>query len=154
MADAIALERGRPPWLPAEGATLLAKFDWYDGMPLAGVVGLGDAKYLFHCVGGEADRLNVWVYAPVSDRQMADLDSAEARGDEFEDKLRHVVMSHGSCAAALAVDGQGIVEWEPVEELDTAEIIINGMLERLVASTQQLEQEARSQRDHFASAAS
>lgn len=54
MAEHIAIEQGRHPWLPSEDTELVETFHHYD-MPLIGAVRQGSALHLFRCIDGQVD---------------------------------------------------------------------------------------------------
>jgi len=77
-------EQGAPPWLPASNVTALTVLNEYD-IPLSGLIEQAGATYLFVCVLGEMEDLNIWAYAPLKDGEQARLVSL------LDDELAHAI---------------------------------------------------------------
>jgi hypothetical protein len=59
-------EQGARPWLPASNVTAVMTLNQYD-IPLSGLVEQNGATYLYVCLLGELEELNIWAYAPLGD---------------------------------------------------------------------------------------
>lgn len=78
----IFIDLGAKPWEPSASTRMVSVLDFYN-FPLAGILSQnivgGDEKFLFVCAAGEEDDTNMWFYAPVTDREIDDLqNSSEA----------------------------------------------------------------------------
>ena len=67
-------ERDAQPWLPASTAVQGLVLNEYD-IPLAGLVKQNETTYLYVCLVGELEPLNIWAYAPLRESEVAELTS-------------------------------------------------------------------------------
>jgi hypothetical protein len=78
MSDQIQLQPGTRPWLRGGGAEPVDTFAYYD-MPLLGLVRLNGAVFLFRCLLGDVDDVNLWLYAPLTEVETDGLLKADGR---------------------------------------------------------------------------
>lgn len=83
MAEHIAIEQGRHPWLPSEDTELVETFHHYD-MPLIGAIRQGSALHLFRCIEGHVDSTQVWAYTRITPEE---LEALRAAGPDDLDAL-------------------------------------------------------------------
>jgi hypothetical protein len=87
MSDQVTVALREPPWLPTADTEPVETLSHYDG-PLLGVFRQHDVPYLFRCLGGELGRAQLWLYVPLTDRDVAALQSAEGAAlDALVDSL-------------------------------------------------------------------
>lgn len=79
MSDWLLPEQGARPWLPAPGVTERLVLHEYD-IPLAGLLEQHGSVYLYSCLLGEVEALNVWAYVLVSDEEAERI--AALQGDD------------------------------------------------------------------------
>jgi hypothetical protein len=104
MAERIAIEQGRHPWLPSEDAELVETFHHYD-MPLIGAIRQGSALHLFRCIEGHVDSTQVWAYTRISSEE---LEALRAAGPDDFDALIEGVVSGKPTIVALADEDRGL----------------------------------------------
>jgi hypothetical protein len=104
MAEHIAIEQGRHPWLPSEDAELVETLHHYD-MPLIGVVRQGEALHLFRCIEGQVDSTQVWAYTRITPEE---LEAVRAAGPDDLDALVDRLSSGKPTVLALADDERGL----------------------------------------------
>lgn len=73
MSDLLP-EQGARPWLPASNVTALTVLNEYD-IPLSGLIEQDGTTYLYVCLLGELEDLNVWAYAQLDKAESARLGS-------------------------------------------------------------------------------
>lgn len=118
MSDVIHTERGAPPWRPGGGALVVAVFSEYD-KPLSGIVEQYNCNYLFECIYGQVEGLNVWMYTLVRDAEAEAMISAD--NDALEGLIREA-RGRVPSRLALAIEDVGIVSTSIVESHDRDEL--------------------------------
>ncbi len=104
MAEHIAIEQGRHPWLPSEDAELVETYHHYD-MPLIGAIRQGSALHLFRCIDGHVDSIQVWAYSRITPE---DLEILRAAGADNLDGLIDELVSEKTTVVALAHEDRGL----------------------------------------------
>lgn len=104
MAERIAIEQGRHPWLPSEDAELVETLHFYD-MPLIGAIRQGGAVQLFRCIDGHVDSTQVWAYTRISEDDLLALCAWEA--DDFDIWTERLTAGKPT-VVALADDERGL----------------------------------------------
>jgi hypothetical protein len=104
MADRIAIEQGRHPWLPSEDAELVETFHHYD-MPLIGAIRQGSALHLFRCIDGHVDSTQVWAYTRITPEE---LEALRAAGPDDLDALVDRLVAGKPTVLALAHEERGL----------------------------------------------
>jgi hypothetical protein len=69
MTDLLLPQQGARPWLPADNVLARQTLDLYN-IPLAGLIEQDGKRYVFACLVGEIEPLNVWAYAHVTDDEV------------------------------------------------------------------------------------
>lgn len=72
MSDALRVEDGMQPWLPATGVRAGEVLDFYN-VPRSGLLHLNGLTYFFSCILGDGGPTGVWAYAHVADQEMSAL---------------------------------------------------------------------------------
>jgi len=103
MSDQISIKLGSPPWQPAPDAVPVKTFNFHD-QPLIGVIEQGSGRYIFRCLEGHLDPLNLWAFTRVSSDELDRL----GRTDDFDAELERIGLSH-PVVIALSRDGEGII---------------------------------------------
>jgi hypothetical protein len=67
MSDLLP-EQGARPWLPASNVTALTILNEYD-IPLSGLIEQNGETYLYVCLLGELEELNIWAYSPLGEAE-------------------------------------------------------------------------------------
>jgi hypothetical protein len=99
MSDLLLPEQDARPWLPAGNVTALATLNEYD-IPLSGLIEQGGTTFLYVCLLGELEELNIWAYSrpsqPELDRLTAlvDDDLAAAIDAALADRVLVVALAH------------------------------------------------------------
>ena len=107
MSDAIRIERGRQPWLPAADTELVEVFRRYDA-PLEGIVAQHGLAFLFRCLVGEIERFSIWGYGSLDDAERARLSAAATHDlDELEAAIWR---SDRPITVAFATDDYGVLD--------------------------------------------
>jgi hypothetical protein len=104
MTSQIAIEQGRPPWLPAADAEPVLTLHTYD-MPLVGVIRQHGQLYLFRCIDGHVDKANLWTYTVLSPEEFAELEQVTT--DSLDDTVDSAAADRPA-VLALADDNRGI----------------------------------------------
>jgi len=98
MSDLLLPEQGARPWLPAGDVKPLVTLNEYN-IPLAGLIEQGGITYLYACVFGEMEDVNVWAYSRLGDVEIARLTSltedalADAIRTALEDRMLVVAVA-------------------------------------------------------------
>jgi hypothetical protein len=93
MSDWLLLEPGARPWLPGGGASERLVLNEYD-IPLMGLVDQGGTTFLYMCLLGELEQLNIWAYVRLEQQEANRL--ASLQGDQ-------VVRAAARCLSARPV---------------------------------------------------
>ena len=101
MSDLLLLQQGARPWLPADNVTPLEILNEYD-IPLSGLIEQGGMTFLYVCLLGELEELNIWAYSHLSEAEVGRLRSL------LEDDLAAAIDE------ALAHDAK-LVDWLPLD---------------------------------------
>jgi len=106
MSDLLFPEQGARPWLPAENVTTLTMLNEYN-IPLAGLIEQGGTTYLYVCLLGELEELNIWAYAGLSQAEIHRL--ASLLDDELAAAMDLALVDR-MLVVAFAKDHQ-LVDW-------------------------------------------
>jgi hypothetical protein len=110
MSDLLLPEQGARPWLPASNVTALEILNEYD-VPLSGLVEQGGTAYLYACLFGELEDLNIWAYARLNEAEVERLRSL------VDDDLGTVIdeaLADRMLIVAIASDYE-LVNWLPID---------------------------------------
>ena len=103
MSDQIQLAIGAPPWRPSYDAELVEEYRDYD-MPTAGIVSQAGCHYLFECLEGNVANVNVWVYAPLLEREEAELSTLTGDAQALAAAMDEIWSSRDVTVALAAGD--------------------------------------------------
>jgi hypothetical protein len=79
MSDHVELEHHHSPWQPTPESKAIREYHRYDA-PLLGVLTQHGVPYLFWCLHGVVERVSIWAYVTLTDREVWALDEAEPAG--------------------------------------------------------------------------
>lgn len=137
MTEPIHLRFGALPWQPATSASLIKVYDRHD-RPICGLLEQGGRRYLFDCIEGQAWDLNIWAYAPVSDRDIQDLDAAE--GTCFA-RTVDAILKAQPIVAAVAI-GDKLEQALVIQPDDLRRDVYLGIMEAVVSKMETTESTA------------
>jgi len=100
MSDQIGLSIGAAPWQPSGDSHIERIYDRYD-MPTAGVFSQAGCLFLFECIEGVNQKVNVWAYAPLLSWESSDLDGLS--GEDLIASMEKVWQTR-DVTVALATD--------------------------------------------------
>jgi hypothetical protein len=134
MSDLLLPEQGARPWLPASNATALEILNEYD-VPLSGLVEQGGTTYLYTCLFGELEDLNIWAYARLDEAEVERITSL------LDDELGAAIdqaLADRMLIVAIASDYE-LVNWLRIDSgvegpLGIAKRFLAGMTTRLEAT--------------------
>jgi|HubBroStandDraft_2_1064218.scaffolds.fasta_scaffold125581_2 hypothetical protein len=115
MSDQLRPQQGARPWLPAYDVTSRLLLNEYN-IPLAGLIDQDDVTYLYVCLMGELEDVNIWAYALVEDAEIGLLTSLT--GDDLAAAINGA-LTRRTLVVAIAADHE-LVDWIPVR-VDAAE---------------------------------
>jgi hypothetical protein len=151
MTDFIRLQHGAPPWEGSGASRLVETYDFYD-IPLAGVIEQDGVRYLFRCLFGHVERMNIWRYTLVEPAQLAELEATETPKDFDHTLFRLQRWTPGMLA--VSIDGYGIVGATEVEDWDNLEVHFRQVLNAANEFIEQLRSEVGRQSERLAAATS
>ena len=79
LVDSFVVESGASPWHPTRTSHELARYRSSDEIPLIGVVHQAGSDYLYQCVLGETEEVNIWLYTPLLPSERAAIEAAGCR---------------------------------------------------------------------------
>jgi hypothetical protein len=110
MSDLLLPEQGARPWLPASNVTAIETLNEYN-IPLSGLIEQGGTTYLYACLLGELEDVNIWAYARL------DEDEKERLTSLVEDELAAAIeaaLADRMLVIAMAGDHE-LVDWLRVD---------------------------------------
>jgi hypothetical protein len=110
MSDLLRLQLGARPWLPADDVTPLEVLNEYD-IPLSGLIEQEGMTFLYACLLGELEELNIWAYSHLSEAEAGRLRSL------LEDDLAAAIdeaLANRMLVVALAHDAK-LADWGPLD---------------------------------------
>jgi hypothetical protein len=102
MTDQIHLRLGARPWHPADSARPGKVLNHYD-VPLAGILKQHGNYFLFECLEGEVQDVNLWAYVPINRGTARKL--ARMTGDRLTGAM-HAAYGQQSITVAFALNGR------------------------------------------------
>lgn len=140
MSDLLLPEQGARPWLPASNVTALEVLNQYD-VPLSGLIEQGGTTYLYACLLGEMEDLNIWAYGRLDEDEVNRLTSL------LDDELGAAidkVLANRMLVVAIASDYE-LVNWLPIDagvegSLAIAKRFLTRMMARLEATQRDVEE--------------
>ncbi|HTN80288.1 MAG TPA: hypothetical protein VMK16_11480 [Acidimicrobiales bacterium] len=79
LLDAFVVESGASPWQPTPRSRELVRYRMSPDMPLVGVVEQDGMSYLYQCVLGQTEEVNIWLYTPLLPCEQAAIDASSPR---------------------------------------------------------------------------
>ena len=79
LLDAFVVESGASPWQPTPRTRELVRYRSSDEIPLVGVIEQDGSSYLYQCVLGQAEEVNIWLYTPLLPCERDVIESASPR---------------------------------------------------------------------------
>jgi hypothetical protein len=130
MSDQLRPQQGARPWLPAYDVTSQLLLNEYN-IPLAGLIDQDGVTYLYVCLMGELEDVNIWAYALVDDAEICLLTSLT--GDDLAAAISGALTCR-TLVIAIAADHE-LVDWIPVrvdavEPLEIARSFVKQMRRR------------------------
>jgi hypothetical protein len=119
LVDAFVVESGASPWHPTRTTHEVARYRWSDEIPLVGVVHQAGGDYLYQCVLGQTEEVNIWLYTPLLSSERAAIEAATGRkADElfarYSRRDGRLAIAHNSVGViavrALNADGDPTAE--------------------------------------------
>jgi hypothetical protein len=101
MTDQIHLRLGARPWCPADTVRPGKVLNHYD-IPLAGILKQHRRYFLFECLEGETQNVNLWAYVPITRATARKL--RHMTGDQLTAAM-HAVYYQQRITVAVAVNG-------------------------------------------------
>lgn len=126
MSDLIELQRGRDPWNPSDDAELVEVLNRYD-IPLLGIVRQRNALHVFESIGGPYASLSFWIYRHVTEDEADRLRSLDSAGLREPHALHY---GSRQIMLAIAVADEGIVVFQPVDEVGMVGRASRALIER------------------------
>lgn len=106
MSDALHVEEGQAPWLPASNVVAGEVLDFYN-VPRAGLLHQSGLTFYFECIIGDGQSVGIWAYSHIDDSEVSALLGA-AGPDDF-DALTPRLIQNRWVTVAIAAD-HAIVE--------------------------------------------
>ncbi len=119
LVDAFVVESGASPWQPTRCSREVARYRRSHDIPLVGVVEQAGTHYLYQCVLGQTEEVNIWLYTPLLPSER---DAIEAVGPpratelfaRFSRRDGRLVIAHNSVGViavrSLRADGDATIE--------------------------------------------
>jgi hypothetical protein len=79
LVDGFTVESGANPWQPTRCTRELIRYRRSREIPLVGVVEQAGAQYLYQCVLGQSEEVNIWLYTPLLQSERDAIEAASAR---------------------------------------------------------------------------
>jgi hypothetical protein len=142
VGDFIHLQHRVPPWQPSHH---IETYHFHD-IPLIGLIGRDGVYYLFRCLAGEVEPLNVWSYTIIEPSEIGRL-KATTTADEFENVVAELTARPG--VAAVAIDDLGIIGSVHVEDWSDPEPHVARLSQDVEAVISRLHTGMEAQRDRL-----
>lgn len=109
MSDQLRPQQGARPWLPAGDVTSHLLLNEYN-IPLAGLIEQDGVIYLYVCLLGELEDVNLWAYALLDDTEINRL--ASLTGDDLNEAVDRA-LTHQTLVVGIASHHE-LVDWIPI----------------------------------------
>ncbi len=109
MSDQLRPQQGARPWLPADDVTSRLLLNEYN-IPLAGLIEQDGVTYLYACLMGELEDVNIWAYALVNDAEIDRLTSLT--GDDLDGAINQA-LTRRTPVVGIAAHHE-LVDWIPI----------------------------------------
>jgi len=110
MADLLLPQQGARPWAPADNVTVGEVLNEYN-IPLIGLLEQDGNSYLYACLFGELEPVNIWAYSHVTTQEFDQLTRLE--GAALTTAIDQALMNRMT-VVALASDYK-LVDWVEVD---------------------------------------
>lgn len=110
LVDGFTVESGASPWKPTRCTREVARYRRSHEIPLVGVVEQSGAHYLYQCVLGQTEEVNIWLYTPLLPSER---DAIEAAGPRRADAL-FVRFSRRDGRLVIAHNSVGVIAIRPL----------------------------------------
>jgi hypothetical protein len=110
VTDLLHPQKGARPWLPADDVRAGEELARYD-IPLVGLIEQGDATFVYSCLIGEVESVNLWAYAHLDSSEVAALRSASEA--DFDGVVEQV-LSNRPLVVAIASNLQ-LEDWDKID---------------------------------------
>ncbi len=77
--DGFTVESGASPWQPTRCTREVARYRRSREIPLVGVVEQSGTQYLYQCVLGQTEEVNIWLYTPLLPVERDAIEAASPR---------------------------------------------------------------------------
>lgn len=111
LVDSFVVESGASPWHPTCTSHEVARYRSSDEIPLVGVVHQAGSDYLYQCVLGQTEEVNIWLYTPLLPSERA---AIEAAGSRKADEL-FARYSKRDGRLAIADNSVGVIAVRPLK---------------------------------------
>lgn len=129
----IYVDHGVEPWKLSSQTRLIEVLDFYN-IPLAGIVEQEDVEhtrsFLFVCASGEDSDTNVWLYAPLDEVEVAELQSVV--GDDVVQSIARALQNK-VLTGAVAQDWRVVMTGDIDAGLENPGVIVQRFLNRQIA---------------------
>ena len=109
MSDQLRPQQGARPWLPADDVASRLLLNEYN-IPLAGLIEQDGVIYLYVCLLGELEDVNLWAYALLDDVEIDRLKSLT--GDGLNEAVSRA-LTHRTLVMSIASHHE-LVDWIPI----------------------------------------
>jgi hypothetical protein len=75
----LRVDAGLFPWQPTPGTHEIARYRMADDFPLVGVVEQDGSLFLYQCVLGQGEQVNIWTYTPLLEHERRAIEDASPR---------------------------------------------------------------------------
>jgi hypothetical protein len=79
VVSTLLVEVGVCPWQPTPRTREVARYRMADDLPLTGVVEQEGSLFLYRCVLGHAEQVNIWTYTPLLPQEQREIEGASSR---------------------------------------------------------------------------
>jgi hypothetical protein len=79
LVDGFTVESGANPWQPSRCTRELVRYRRSREIPLVGVVEQSGTQYLYQCVLGQTEEVNIWLYTPLLPAERDAIEAASSR---------------------------------------------------------------------------
>ena len=111
LVDAFVVESGASPWHPTRGTREVARYRCSTDIPLVGVLEQAGTHYLYQCVLGQGEEVNIWLYTPLLPCERDAIEAVSARqADELFQRY-----SRRDGRLAIAHNSVGVIAVRPLK---------------------------------------
>jgi len=121
VVRALLVEAGACPWQPTPRTREVARYRMADDLPLTGVVEQGGALFLYQCVLGHVEQVNIWTYTPLLPHEHREIHDATPRHASaliarFSRRPGQIAIAHRSV---------GLIAIRPLNDAEEADAEVN-----------------------------